>query len=115
MSSRGAVYAKDTVKKVSDARRFTATKGKGGRRPGEDFHDDCRCDGVAVRSDDELPYDAEALYKERYMPARNAEPTDLIKPSDFSSEAAYEKALHSMAGVSDKAIAARMRFMFGGN
>lgn len=114
LSSRGAAYAKDTVTKVSEARTFGATGGQKGRRPGEEFHDDCRCDPVAVRVGDELPYDAEALYEERYMPAREAEPSTLINREDFASDAAYEKHLHSISGMSDRAIAGRMRILFGG-
>lgn len=114
LSSRGAVYAKDTAKKVSEARLFRGSGGKMGRRPGEDFHDDCRCDAVAVRDGDDLPYDAEALYEGRYMPARTAEPASLINRDDFASNAAYEQRLHSISGMSDRAISARMRIMFGG-
>lgn len=114
LSSRGAVYTEATVTTVSEARMFTGTSGREGRRPGEDFHDACRCDGVAVRDDDELPYDADALYRDRYMPARLADPESLVNRDDFSSDAAYEKRVADLTGMYDGAIAARMRVMFGG-
>lgn len=114
LSSRGAVYTEATVTTVSEARMFTGTSGREGRGLGEDFHDACRCDGVAVRNDDELPYDADALYRDRYMPARVAEPESLISRDDFASDAAYKKRLSDLTGMHDGAIAARMRVMFGG-
>lgn len=48
MSSRGAVYL---------------TKRTAGG-DGNDYHDDCNCDPVAIRDGDDLPYDADALYDE---------------------------------------------------
>ena len=114
LSSRGAVYAKDTVTKVSEARMYTGTSGLRGRRPGEDFHDDCRCDGVAVRDDDDLPYDADALYEEKYMPARVADPESLVSRDDFPTDAAYRRRVEELTGMSDRAISARMRVLFGG-
>lgn len=47
MSSRGAVYhSKETA---------------GGE--GNDYHDECNCQPIAVADDDDLPYDADALYR----------------------------------------------------
>ena len=114
LASRGAVYAKDTVTKVSEARMYTGTSGMRGRRPGEDFHDDCRCDGVAVRDGDYLPYDADALYEEKYMPARVADPESLVSRDDFPTDAAYRRRVEELTGMSDRAISARMRVLYGG-
>ena len=78
LSSRGAAYASE--------------QSAGGE--GNDYHDDCGCDPVAVRDDSELPYDYEDLY-EKYTRAREA---------DIEG---------APAGYTDKAIAARMRNLLG--
>lgn len=115
LSSRGAVYTRETVTKVSEARQHRATGGKKGRSPGSDFHDFCNCQPVAVRFGDTLPYDAKGLYDDRYMPARQADPESLISRADFASDAAYQKRVREISGMTDSAISARMRIMFGGS
>lgn len=88
LSSRGAVYASST-----EAVKVSVARGKGGRRPGEDFHDSCRCDAIPARGDDDLPYDAGALY-------------DKYKDAWYAAGG---------TGVTDAEVVAKMREMYGGH
>lgn len=79
LSSRGAAYG--------------SKKSAGGE--GNDYHDECACQPVAVHDDSELPYDPEELY-EKYDAALNADIEGAPTGGDV------------------KAVAARMRVMYGG-